>query len=354
MSAESGRAGQADGQPMPGGDVQLDVHTLVAAGRKQGHGDLGRMPVMVYAPAPPWHSRDGAGQATGRRPVVAVPDTGVAAHPWLAGAPGDPVVLEAAALGWPAAAARVKYGPFRGHATFLAGLIRQTAVDARVLSVPVMGDDGVVPGSESLRALAWLGDEVRSGEPDRFVDVVCLAYGYVPGSDDLAHTEQLRELLWDLADHGVLIVASAGNEGSQAQTYPAAFAADHSPPAIPVISVGATNPDGSYAQYSNFGDWVTHRTVGSGVISTIAKFNGPLKPPEQTFFPLSSGSLIDPDNFKAGFARWSGTSFAAAEIAGVLARALGSGPALTNTSPGAATARAAAALTALAPYRMPP
>jgi hypothetical protein len=354
MSAESGGAGRAAGQPMPGGDVQLDVHTLVAAGRKQGHGDLGRVPVMVYAPAPPWHPRDWAGQAAGRRPVVAVPDTGVAAHPWLAGAPGDPVVLDAAALGWSAAGARVGHGPFQGHATFLAGLIRQTATDARVLSVQVMGDDGKVPGSESLRALAWLGKEVRSGEPDRFVDVVCLAYGYVQGSEDVAHTAQLREQLWDLADHGVLIVASAGNEGRPTRTFPAAFATDPSPPAIPVTSVGATNPDGSYAQYSNFGDWVTHRTVGSGVISTIAKFNGPLKPPEQTFFPLSSGSLIDPDNFNAGFARWSGTSFAAAEIAGVLARTLGSGPALTDTSPGAATARAASARAALAPYRMPP
>jgi subtilisin family serine protease len=358
MSAEAGSGGRADGQSMPGGDVRLEVHTLVSddlktgAGVKQGHGDPGRVPVMVYAPAPSWHPLGGAGQAAGRRPVVAVPDTGVTAHPWLAGAPGDPVILDAVASGWSAAAGRVSGGPLQGHATFLAGLIRQAACDARVLSVPVMGDDGIVPADESLRALAWLGDEVRSGDPDRFVDVVCIAYGYVPGSEDAAHTSQLRELLWDLADHGVLIVVSAGNAGRPTPTFPAAFANDPSAPAIPVTSVGATNPDQSYAHYSNYGAWVTHRTVGSGVISTIAEFNGPMLPPERDSFP--HGQAIDPDNFVAGFARWSGTSFAAGEIAGLLAAALGSGPALTDTSPAAATARATSALAALAPFRMPP
>ena len=144
-----------------------------------------------------------------------------------------------------------------------------------MLSVPVMGNDGIVPASESLRVLAWLAEQVHRGKTDRFVDVVCLAYGYVRSPGDDAHTEQLRELLWDLADHGVLIVASAGNEGSPTPTYPAAFAADPPAPAVTVTSVGATNPDGSYAHYSDFGDWVTHRAVGSGVISTITEFDGP-------------------------------------------------------------------------------
>ena len=59
MSAEAGGGGRPNGQSVPGGDVLLEVHTLVsddlktAAGGKQGHGDPGRVPVMVYAPAPP-------------------------------------------------------------------------------------------------------------------------------------------------------------------------------------------------------------------------------------------------------------------------------------------------------------
>jgi subtilase family protein len=336
------------GGALPGPD--LAVHTLVAddqesaAGRKQGHGDPGRMPVMVVSPPPPWRPLP---DRAGRRPVVALPDTGVKPHPWLAGTPGDPVVLDAGGLGWEASTSRVGDGPFHGHATFLAGVIRQTAPGAQVLSVPVMGDDGIVAGSESLRALSWLAGLARGGQAGRFVDVICLAYGYQPGRGDQAHLARLREVLWDLASHGVLIVASAGNEGSPEPAYPAAFAADQDPPAVPLTSVGATNPDGTYAHYSNYGGWVTHQAAGSGVISTIAAFDGAQPAPPQTSFPRSIGSTIDPDNFTGGFARWSGTSFAAADIAGRLAHALGHGPGLADRRPAAAAARARAALASI-------
>src|ERR1700677_4425471 len=53
---------------------------LTAFGRKQGHGDFGRMPVAVLAPAPSWRPPP-AGSAA-RRPVIALPDTGVEHHPW--------------------------------------------------------------------------------------------------------------------------------------------------------------------------------------------------------------------------------------------------------------------------------
>ncbi len=143
---------------------------------------------------------------------------------------------------------------------------------------------------------------------------------------------------------GVLIVASAGNGGTDAATYPAAFAGE---PALSgaVVSVGATNPDGiSYAHYSNFGPWVHYQAVGSGVISTMPSFNGPLTSPGQTFYPAAKGVTIDPDDFNDGFARWSGTSFSAATIAGLLGQALG-GDAATGA------ARTSQALAAIRSYR---
>ncbi|HEY3735714.1 MAG TPA: S8/S53 family peptidase [Streptosporangiaceae bacterium] len=311
---------------MDDGGPRLAVQTLVgddellASGRKQGHGDLGRVPVSVLAPAPPWRACDR------RRPVVALLDTGVDAHPWLAGPAGDPVVLDAQERGW--APPRLAVGnKYRGHATFLAGLVRQAAPDCRLLSVPVMGNDGLVRPADSLRALAWLAGEAESGDPRRYPDVLCMAYGYQPGPRDTAHTKQLRDALWRLGGLGVLTVASAGNLGADALTYPAAFAGDPAPPPVPVISVGATNPDGSYAHYSNFGRWVTHKSVGTGVISTMPDFNGRRRPPAQQAYPDSIGSTVDPDNFASGFARWSGTSFAAATLAGRLARALAEDPA---------------------------
>lgn len=314
------------------------VHTLVADdqkvafGRKQGHGDPGRVPVAVLAPPPPWEPYGG------RRPVVAVVDTGVAPHQWLTGTPGDPVVLDAGEYGWVPPAGRVSDGPFRGHATFLAGVIRQSAPGARILSVQVMGDDGLVTHEDSLAALNWLGGQD--------VDVICLAYGY---EGEPGQTAKLRDVLWNLAGHGVLVVASAGNDGiSDPPVYPAAFAADPDPAAVPVTSVGATNPGGDYAHYSNYGAWVTHQAVGSGVISTIAEFNGDLPAPQVPGF--LHGSAMDPDDFTAGFARWSGTSFAAARIAGLLAQALGADP--DPGGPGAAVARATAALAAITSSRV--
>lgn len=323
-------AGQSASVAMPAAqaqpDPQLGVHTmlgddeLLAAGRKQGHADLGLVPVAVLAPVPPWRSLSGPGAR--RRPVVALLDTGVDAHPWLAGSAGDPVVLDARARGWRAPADLADRGPYQGHATFIAGLVRQVGPDCRMLSVMVMGNDGVIHGSESLRALNWLAGEAESGEPERCVDVLCLAYGYQPGPEDAAHTAKLRDALWRLSELGITVVASAGNDGDDIATYPAAFAADPSPPPIPVVSVGATNPDGSYAHYSNYGCWVTHKAVGSGVISTMPSFDGDRVSPAQSAYPDSIGVTIDPDNFRDGFARWSGTSFAAATVAGQLAQAL--------------------------------
>jgi hypothetical protein len=292
--------------------------TFFLAGRKQGHGDAGRVPVALRTAAPPWRPITGRAE---RRPVVAVLDTGVDAHPWWAAAPEDDLfVVNAEKHGWrpmpqplPAGAVR----RYTGHGTFIAGLIRQEAPDARVLSVRIMHDDGVVYASEVLRALTWLRGMVAGSAPDPFVDVVVMAFGYHKRSpEDDVHTAELRTLIRSLADAGVQVVASAGNQGSKEQTFPAAFAADPDPPAKPVISVGALNPNGTDAHYSNHGGWIKEKVVGTGVISTMPDVNGDEPPPLSTFFPKGVGVTVDPDDFRGGFARWSGTSFAAAIVAG--------------------------------------
>jgi serine protease len=352
--------GPADNQPT---SPAIAVHTLLgddvlmALGEKQGHGDAGRVPVAVLTPAPAWRPRPARDGDAAGRPVIALVDTGVEHHPWLDGSPSpdDPIVLHAEERGWHPPHDLPASPLFRGHATFLAGVIRQMAADCRILSVKLMGNDGSVQGTDSLRALDWLAAEAESGDRDRFVDVVCLAYGYAPnsdgtgsdgtGSDDAGHTADLRAALERLVRAGVLIVASAGNGGTDAKTYPAAFAAEPALSAA-VVSVGATNPGGSYAHYSNWGGWVTFQAVGSGVISTMPSFNGPLHSPGQSSYPDAKGVTIDPDNFRDGFARWSGTSFSAATIAGLLGRALSDDAAAGNRAE-----RISRALAAIEPYR---
>ena len=60
--------------------------------------------------------------------------------------------------------------------------------------------------------------------------------------------------------HGVVVLAAAGNDGSTTRNYPAAY--DN------VIAVGATDPTGGLAYFSNRGNWVDIAAPGSGILST--------------------------------------------------------------------------------------
>ena len=97
-------------------------------------------------------------------------------------------------------------------------------------------------------------------------------------------------------------VRSAGNDSCCRPTYPAALPG--------VVGVGALGPCGP-APFTNHGPWVRACAPGTDIVdSFFLEWNGS----EQ---PLSGGP--DPDDFH-GWARWSGTSFSAPIVAGVLAR----------------------------------
>ena len=168
-----------------------------------GGGDT-RTPVTVLLDPPERELPPGYG----RRPVVAVLDTGVRAHPWLDVAPGpgggydtDPhhdgdgfieidhdiqkaILLEgeqAEASGdrprqvirhpWdtPVSADPLigELGPALGHGTFIAGIVRQVAPRARVLSIRVMHSDDIVYEGDLLTALTALASRVALAEATR-------------------------------------------------------------------------------------------------------------------------------------------------------------------------------------------
>jgi hypothetical protein len=349
------------------GSLSLARVSFIGMPAKEGHAGAAREAVEVLAPAPPWRP---LAQVPGRRrPVVALLDTGVDAHGWLcAGDPatdGDRFSADASDLGFvpagPALPARGagdtsphdgQLDTHAGHGTFIAGLIRQVAPDARVLTLHAMHGDGVLDESTVNSALRWLLERVRRAaeDPGLFVDVVCLSFGYYERQpSDNRSTADLRQLLGELGDLGVRVVASAGNHGSDAQALPAAFADPAyqdagTAPATQLVSVGALNPDGSRAAYSNFGGWVRAWAVGTALMSTMPVFGM-----EQD---ASAVSEFDAANLVDGFARWSGTSFAAAVFAGRLAQALvddaePGGTSLCDVSAQAAHQRAARALAAV-------
>jgi subtilisin family serine protease len=244
--------------------------------------------------------------------VVAVLDSGVQPHHWLKNAPSF-LVHEHVLDSWPRplppdnpASKPYPPGTHWGHGTFIAGLIRRTAPNARVLSMRVMNSKGIVQDVDAINALNWLACH-------RVADIVLMAFGRQANSDDPLIHHDLRDAVKALADQGVRVVASAGNQGSDLPVYPAAFAAELGPK---VISVGAAMSREFRAPYSNHGSWVTAGWLGTDIVSihpqTIHKAG---------FHQTGPSDIDNPVNPVAedSCAWWSGTSFAAAIAAGQLA-----------------------------------
>jgi subtilase family protein len=364
-----------------------------------------RAPVTLCLPAPA-RAEHAAGDP--RRPVVAVLDTGVRAHPWLDVRPDpadryatdtvdgfvqlDPAIQTAIEADSAAAAGfgdqprlpikgawdtPVSGDPLlgelndaTGHGTFISGIVRQVAPDAQVLSIRVMHSDDVVYEGDLLCALALLAARIaaaEAGDMTGMVDVVSLSLGYFDESAaDVGYSSALWQVIEKLLELGVAVVAAAGNYSTSRQFFPAAFSLQPSP--LPVIAAGALNPNGSRALFSDGGRWVWAWAAGAAVVSTFPDdVNGSRTPevrvrphPDNAAAPGAGLSAereaLDPDNYHGGFATWSGTSFSAPLIAALLAARLlenaaepprGLGLGLDVKGAPAATSRITAALTAM-------
>jgi hypothetical protein len=296
-------------------DGARNTPLFTAEGKKSGHGTVAWLPAPAYEmPSVPWQPE--------RPPVIALLDSGVQPHDWLP-AGGDPqFVMDATEYGWPAPVLDQPapppgleppfYGSHYGHATFIAGLIRLKAPDARVLSMKVMNNAGKVSQRHVVAALNWLAHTDKVA-----VDIVLMAFGRQAdhGDGDLA---DLREAISGLSHRRV--VASAGNDSSDHTVYPAAFAAEKG---LPVVSVGAFTTPTERAPYSNYGPWVREWRRGTNLISTMPLTTadiGESRVEEQAGFRTPDVSATG-----NGYAWWSGTSFAAALYAAGLARQMSAG-----------------------------
>jgi hypothetical protein len=185
--------------------------------------------------------------------------------------------------------------PAAGHGTFIAGLVERVAPGARVELWRVIHPEG--DGDEL--AISTLIDSLprRDGPGDKGA-ILNLSFG----GHVMEHGDMLATAIRLAQGKGYVVVASAGNDATCLETFPAAYPE--------VVSVGAIGPEGP-APFSNYGPWVRACAPGVDLVSTFfTGFAGAETP--------SPPGEPDPDDF-VGWARWSGTSFSAPIVAGALA-----------------------------------
>jgi len=227
-------------------------------------------------------------QFSGAGIIVAVLDTGIALqHPELAGAIVVPGADFAGGDGTAAAQPNGVDDDGDGdvdesvhHGTFVAGLIRLVAPDARILPIRVLEADGK---GTAFGVAKGILHAMRNG-----ADVInlSLAMGLESRAVEIA--------IEDARDRGVVVVAAAGNRGSACVDFPADLGET-----IAVASV-----DGNFIKtiFSSFGTQVDLSAPALDLLSTFGDDE---------------------------FAQWSGTSFATPLVSGGVALLLEKYPGLT-------------------------
>lgn len=181
-----------------------------------------------------------------------------------------------------------------GHGLFICGVIHRVAPELNVNLHRVLHASGEGDETLLIATLQELADSVR---------VINLSLGaQIP---DGAEEPKTAEVIRKLKEAGKIIVASAGNAGcSDPRTlFPASMAE--------VLAVGAYDSTMEpYERWSHscYGDVYA---PGVDVLAAHVRWNGPIDWPEAP----------GPKHF-AGWAKWSGTSFAAPLVAAELARLL--------------------------------
>ena len=158
-----------------------------------------------------------------------------------------------------------------GHGTFVASLILAVAPDARILPFRVLDSDSTGHASTLAAAITMAAD--------RGVDVINLSAG-MPD-----RVKVLQDAVQSARARGVLVIASAGNTGTDDVNFPAAISN--------AFSVTAVDADDRLASFASYGSEVDLSAPGVALLGAF---------PEEVF---PSGTAI-----------WSGTSFSAALVSG--------------------------------------
>ena len=186
-----------------------------------------------------------------------------------------------------------------GHGTHVAGTIAASLGNLTGNPAAAEGVVGVAPQARILAYKVCAAD----GTCSDFAIQQAIARAVADGAKvinmslgDTVWSESLNQSVQAAWNAGVVIVAGAGNDGTTAPFYPAAF--DN------VVSVGAFDEDHNRASFSNYGTWVDVSAPGNYILSTY-----PMSKCEEAGTPGDTGC----------YAWNSGTSMASPHVAGAAA-----------------------------------
>lgn len=155
----------------------------------------------------------------------------------------------------------------------------QSAV--QLIPVKVLNDQGYGTMADVSRGVVWAADNGAQ--------VISLSLGSTAG------TQQLQDAVNYAWNRGCVVVAAAGNNGTNTPFYPAYYEN--------AIAVAATDPNDTLTSFSQYGEWVDIAAPGQAILSTVP--NG-------------------------GYESWSGTSMACPHVAGAAALLWSAAPSLSN------------------------
>lgn len=153
---------------------------------------------------------------------------------------------------------------------------------AKLLPVRVLGQVGT--DADIIDGLRWAAGLKVSGVADNPTPakVINMSLG------GFGISQAFDQAINEVTDHGAIVVVAAGNDNQDALLY--APAGNER-----VITVGAAKPDGSRADFSNYGPGIEVMAPGTGIYSTTSDGSG------------------------FGYKAFSGTSMASPHVAGVVA-----------------------------------
>ncbi len=134
-----------------------------------------------------------------------------------------------------------------GHGTMTAGIVHLVAPQAKIMPLKSFNADGSGYDSDILRAIYYA---VKNG-----AKVINMSFDYPTYSPELANAIKYAN------KNGVILVASAGNDGQQAAVYPGALPS--------VIDVASTSNSDIQSVFTNYGAppvWIA--APGEGVVTT--------------------------------------------------------------------------------------